>query len=100
VLLSDVGHGFGDRRRVRPENRIDPDLRDQFLVDGGGSRRLGLIVLDEQLDPPTQDPALLVGVLDAELVAAKLVLAQGRERSGLGQRRTDAQGLLRSPRRR
>src|SRR5260370_727661 len=100
VLLGHLGHGFGDRRAVRAENQIHLVLGDELFVDGDRGWGLRLVVFHEQLDPPAQDAALLVRVLDTELVAAELVLAQGRERSGLRERRADAKGLLRVPRRR
>ena len=71
---------------------------DEPLVDGDRRGGIRLIVLHEQLDPAAQDAALLVRVLDAEPVTAELVLAQGGERSGLGERRADAERCCASAR--
>ena len=56
---------------IRAEDHIHLVLRDELLVDADGRGGLGAVVLRDQLELPSQDAALLVRVLDAELVAAK-----------------------------
>ena len=54
----------------------DEGLCDRFHVSA-------VVVIRRELDLPSENPAPVVRMLDAELVAAKLVLAEGRERSPL-----------------
>src|SRR5262249_10258694 len=70
-------------------------LREELLVDRGGHRRLRLVVLDQQLELSSKHAALLVRVLHAELVAAKLILSEGREGPRLGERGADPERRLR-----
>jgi hypothetical protein len=48
-----------------------------FSLDADGRGGLGAVVLHEELEPAPQESAPVVRVLDAELVAAELVLARG-----------------------
>ena len=89
MLLGHVGHGVGDRRVVRSKNQIDLVLRDELFIETDGPGGVRPVVVDHQLEPPPQHSALVVRVLDAELVTAKLALADRRKRAGLGERRAD-----------
>ena len=81
VLLDHFGDRVGDRRRVRARRARRPCPGScSSLVDGDRLRDVRLVVLGRELDLPTEHPALLVGVLDAELVAALNGLAQLRRR--------------------
>lgn len=76
------------------ETADDLVLSDQLAVDTSRDSRLRLIVLDEELEPPAQHAALVVGVLDAELIAAELLERQRRELAGLRERGADADGRV------
>jgi hypothetical protein len=52
-------------------------LGDELLVQADPGGRLGLVIVEDELDLPPQHPAFLVHVLGAELVAPLLVLAKG-----------------------
>ena len=73
VLLGHLGDGLG-MGVVGPEDHVDLLPGDELFVDGDRRGGLGLIVFHGELEPASKDAALLVRVLDAELVAAKLVL--------------------------
>ena len=90
VLLGHVGHGVGDRPAVGTEHQIHLVLGDELFVEADGRGGLRPVVVHHQLELPPQHPALVVRVLDAELVAAKLVLAERRIRcrSGRATRRS------------
>ena len=69
---------IGDR--VGREDRVDLRLDEEPLVDGDRRRGVRLIVLGRELDLATEDTALFVRMLDAELVAALNGLAEVRRR--------------------
>ena len=94
MLLGHVGHGVEDRA-VRTEHQIHLVLGDELFIETDGRGGIRPIVVDEQLELPPQHPAVVVHVLDAELVAAEQGLAGCRIRAGLGERRTDPDRLLR-----
>jgi hypothetical protein len=83
VLLGDVGNGFRDRGRVRAEHRVDPVLGDQLVVCAQGGGGLRPIILDQEIELPSEDAARLVRVLDAESIAAKEIRTERRIRPRL-----------------
>ena len=80
---------------IRTEHQIHLVLRDELFIEADGRGGVRPVVVDDQLELPPQHPALVVQVLDAELVAAELVLADRRIRAGLGERRADPDRRLR-----
>jgi hypothetical protein len=70
-------------------------LCDEALVDAGRGGGLRPVIFHDELELPTEKTALVIRVLDTELVPAQLVLPQRRIGPGLGRRGADADRRLR-----
>ena len=98
VFLCHRRYRFGERGTVGPHHGIDLIFDDELLVEGGRRLGIGSVVVDQELDLPTQDAALLVDVFLTEQVpvASRHTLRVVGPR--LGHRGADPDRLLRHAR--
>ena len=100
VALRDA-HRRQDRAGgVRPHQQVDLVGGDQLLVERAREVGLRLVVLDDPLDLPAEQPAALVQLLDVDLADDLVHEARGGERPGQRQRAADPDRRLRALRER
>ena len=83
----------GDIRAIARDDEVDLVDIEQLCVDAGHQRRVGLVVVIDQLDRPAEQPALGVDVLGPDLRGQEPALAVDRERAGQRHRKPDRDRL-------
>ena len=77
VLLGDRRAGRGRRRTERGHHEVDLVVGDQLFVEPRCGRRIGAVVIDDELDRPAGQPAAGIGLLAPEVEPLEI----GRRRS-------------------
>jgi hypothetical protein len=89
LAFHDLRHGGDDQVGRRAHQQVDLVDVEQLGVDAGHRRRVGLVIVVDELHRPAEQAALGVELLDEDLLGEQMRLARRGEATGQRHRKSD-----------